>query len=178
MSEARTKLDLLYQEALGDIDALLTRIENMDHGVTEAIGALDKAGEVFRTDVIHLQAAAKSELLDYQERIQAIGANKLHQEVNELTKAFLGRIETEMKDSIRKEIARPVRDAVEDLSGYRWKLPLYCLLAGGIGAGTALLAYEHFAFDKSLMAAGTALSQTWTKLPKASQKLIEDAANK
>jgi hypothetical protein len=178
MSEARTKLDLLYQEALGDIDALLTRIENMDHGVTEAIGALDKAGEVFRTDVIHLQAAVKSELLDYQERIQAIGSNKFHQEVNQLTKAFLERVENEMKESIRKEVGRPVENAVDDLRGFQWKLPLYCLLAGALGAGAALLAYDHFSTDEYFTVYGKATGQVWDKLPQASQKLILDARGK
>jgi hypothetical protein len=65
MADARSKLDILYQDALGDIDALLTRIENMDVGITrqadEAVerltftmGVLEKAGQAFRDSSLDL----------------------------------------------------------------------------------------------------------------------------
>ena len=178
MSDARSKLDILYQDALGDIDALLTRIENMDHGVTEAIGALDKAGEDFRKEVLLLQAEAKRELIEHQERRMAEATANAHKTANDLISALLNRLEGEMKESIRKEVARPVENAVDDLRGFQWKLPLYCLLAGVIGAGATLLAYDHFSSDEQFLVYGKAVSQVWEKLPKPSQTLILDARGK
>ena len=120
MTDARTKLDILYQDALGDIDSLLTRIETMDHGVTEAIGALDKAGALFRNEVLLLQAEAKRELMEHQERKMAEASFKAHKDANDLISALLARLEAQMKDSIREEVGRPVESAVDDLRGFRW----------------------------------------------------------
>lgn len=178
MSDARTKLDILYQDALGDIDSLLTRIENMDHGVTEAIGALDKAGEEFRAHVLLLQAEAKRELIEHQERKMAEATFAIDRKANDLINTLLSRLEKEMSTSIRKEVARPVESAVEDLRGYRWKLPLYCVLAGALGAGSTLLAYEQLNNGELFLVYGRAVSLVWEKLPQASQKLILDARGK
>ena len=178
MADARSKLDILYQETLGDIDALLTRIENMDHGVTEAIGALDKAGEAFRKEVFLLQAEAQRELIEHQERRMAEATTHAHKTANDLISALLNRLEGEMKESIRKEVVRPVETAVDDLRGFQWKLPLYCLLAGGIGAGAALLAYDHFSPNEQFLVYGRAVNQVWEKIPQSTQKLILDARGK
>ena len=178
MTDARTQLDILYQDALGDIDSLLTRIETMDHGVTEAIGALDKAGELFRADVLRLQAEAKRELLEHQERKMAEASAKAEKEANALISALLVRLESEMKDSIRKEVANPVESAVDDLRGFQWKLPLYCLLAGAIGSGATLWAYDHFSQDEQFQVYGKAVGEVWDKLPQPAQKLILDARGK
>lgn len=178
MSDARTKLDILYQDALGDIDALLTRIENMDHGVTEAVGALDKAGEEFRAQVLLLQAEAKRELVEHQERKMAEATFAADRKANELINALLSRLEKEMSTSIRKEVGRPVESAVEDLRDYRWKLPLYCLIAGAIGAGGAILAYDRFSTNESFMVYGKAVGMVWEKIPQGTQKLILDARGK
>jgi len=178
MSDARSKLDILYQDALGDIDALLTRIENMDHGVTETIGALDKAGELFRKEVGLLQAEAKRELIEHKERRMGEASREADRKANDLINALLKRLEDEMKESIRKEVGRPVENAVDDLRGFQWKLPLYCLLAGGIGAGAALMAYDHFSTDEYFMVYGKAVGHVWEKLPKPAQTLILDARGK
>ena len=178
MTDARTKLDILYQDALGDIDSLLTRIETMDHGVTEAIGALDKAGALFRNEVLLLQAEAKRELMEHQERKMAEASVKAHKDANDLISALLARLEAQMKDSIREEVGRPVESAVDDLRGFRWKLPVYCFLAGALGAGISFLAYDHFSKDEYFLVYGKAVGVVWDKLPQPAQKLILDARGK
>ncbi|MHB1527828.1 MAG: hypothetical protein ACYCXT_00090 [Acidiferrobacteraceae bacterium] len=44
MVDARSKLDLLYQDVLGEVAEIVTRVEALQKGIPEATSALDKAG--------------------------------------------------------------------------------------------------------------------------------------
>jgi hypothetical protein len=75
MSEARTKLDIIQQDILGDIDTLITRIESLETAEYEKINyATIQLSEVYKDlDKIHKEIFRKSE--EFQRKSAEASAN-------------------------------------------------------------------------------------------------------
>lgn len=192
MADARSKLDILYQDALGDIDAILTRIENVDVGITRqtdeaverltmTIGALDKASQVFRDSSLSYGKQVNGKLTEIYEQTVAVTRVRAEQDANAIVKALLARVEAEVRETVRKEVSWPVTETVNEMRSNTWKIPVYCLGSGIIGAGIIAFMFMYINDKASANAAtlkyGAAVEKVMNKLPPASQKLIREAAN-
>jgi hypothetical protein len=190
MADARSKLDILYQDALGDIDAILTRIENVDVGITRqtdeaverltmTIGALDKAGQSFRDSSLTYGKQVNGKLTEIYEQTVAVTRTRAEQDANAIVKALLARVEAEVRETVRKEISWPVTETVNEMRSNTWKTMVYCLACGIFGAGITVFTFIYFddtTTKADMLKYGAAVGKVWQKLPPASQKLIKEAA--
>ncbi|MEY3202262.1 MAG: hypothetical protein RIR70_1812 [Pseudomonadota bacterium] len=83
MSAPRTAREALMAELLGDMDALLARVEALPRQVAaseerlaQSVAALDEAGDRFRLAVTAFTEQAKSELAEYLDRKASEAADK------------------------------------------------------------------------------------------------------
>ena len=114
MADPRTKLDIIYQEVLGEVSELVGRLEAVSERLTEASEQAGRAGERSAEQIHQVTAAA---------------AAKLKAELDHAGDKLLSRVETVMQEA-------SAAAAVVNRSARRFAtLALVVGLAGGVIGG-------------------------------------------
>lgn len=149
MSEARTKLDILYQEVLGDVHAILNHVDELKAGLPTAFdGAASKlqgqtesmlaAAQQHRqglNDLIkkvdaHIEAAARNaaELAKFDIRKSA--ATEIENYASTALQPILKKVTDDTAEAIGK-----LNDSVNQFNAARGLIVFYCFLGSILGVG-------------------------------------------
>jgi len=190
MALESTAKDALIAEMLGDVGKLHDKVDSLkevlppqvDDAVNQllrTIGALEKCGDGFRDGVTVFVEQAKKDLSDHYDRMEAAASVKAEQNANEIIRALLSRVETQVKETVRKEVSWPVEKSLKDLElrSNVWLQMATCLACGALGAALTLALFQFYPTDSMTQKYGAAVEKVMNKLPPASQKLIKEAAD-
>jgi hypothetical protein len=132
MSAPRTAREALIAELLGDMDALLARVEALPRQVAaseerlaQSVATLDEAGDRFRLAVTAFTEQAKSDLAEYLDRKASEAADKTVSEQR-------GGLEEAVRTAFRSEsvaLGKMLDEATRELRPSRLGRLVDCLVA-------------------------------------------------
>lgn len=183
---ARTKLDILYHDVLGEINETISRVESIhsilpnqaadvETRLTAIIGILSTAADAYRTaldkytneqgDIIRAQMET-----DYQ-----VNSAKLERETHDAIRATLAQVERTIKNTVQNEITEPVQRVLRVADQSMWGTIGLSIVSGLLGgviafAGNALIIVPN---DLYYAQYGRAVATVWNNLDTKSQRLIE-----
>jgi hypothetical protein len=183
---ARTKLDILYHDVLGEINETINRVESIksvlpaqaadvETRLTTIIGILSTAADAYRTtldkytneqgDVVRIQMES-----DYR-----ANSAKLERETHDAIRATLAQVERTVKNTVKNEITEPVQSVLRVAEQSMWVTIGLCIVSGLLGgviafAGNTLIIGHD---DPYYAQYGRAVAVVWNKLDPKSQTLIE-----
>lgn len=186
MVDARTKLDILYHDVLGEIDDVIKRVDSLksetgtqlaaqneaaEKRITDLIGLLQKAGDNYKTQI---DTYTVDQVKTVESQIE-YSANKARSQFEELTnnaiRASLSEVARAIENTVHKEISAPVEKALRASQQNIWRNLSLCLLCGLIGGSVVVL--THNKLQEQYTVLGKAVSASWSKLDSKSKALIE-----
>lgn len=175
---ARTKLDILYHDVLGEINETITHIESLknilpnqivdiENRLTDIIGTLDRAGAGYQQAIDQYTTAAGNKIWQQLERDYMECRKKAHTDLNDAIVAALNNIERTAKKSIEREVGRLVgeyrQSPIEKMGQF--------FASAVLGGLIVLLGCWYY--QSSFTALGHATADAWTKLDQKSRSTIE-----
>ncbi|PXX73671.1 hypothetical protein [Rivihabitans pingtungensis] len=190
-NDARSKLDILYQDALGDIAEIIQRIEDLQKDVgqilpgqfntikteiTDLIGLLSKAGDIYRAK-IHEYSVTWGETARQQIEADVLAAKtQFNRETADSIKRALSEVSAAMRETVQREVTEPAREVIQAQKNSIRGTIILCLVAGIWGGMMALAGYSYLTRNDASLENeakfGRAVAAVWEKLDKKSQAAI------
>ena len=199
--DARTKIEILYQDALGDISDIIRKIEALQENISgtlpeqfkeaqdnieRLIGSLSKAGSAYRAELEaytntqgkKVQAQMEADLMRAKAQFEKDSANAI--------KEVLIGVEQTARETIQRDVSGPAAELIQAQKNGIWQTMLAGTISGMFVA-TCVIGMQYL-FEKPtnsqtanndlIMAYGRATAAAWDKLDKKAQNIIKQEAEK
>lgn len=189
MPDARTKLDILYHDVLGEIDDVIKRVESLQtetgkklEAQTEAaekrivnlIGFLQKASDAHKEQIEVYTNAQGNQIKTQMENDANTAKTRFERDSSEAIRLALVGVERTVENTVHIEIVEPVQKVLRLLKQNIWKNLALCFACGLIG-GLVVVSANTFTHNKQKEAyidLGKAVSASWDKLDGKAKALI------
>jgi hypothetical protein len=179
---ARTKLDILYYDVLGEINETITRVEaikailpeqaeNIEKQLTGMIGLLERAGDRYGDTINKYATAATNEMTTKIESEERRALAELQRQSSAILQQILRDCENTVKTTMRNEIMGPVQRELRAQHQSIWHLIGLCAFAATLSGLIVLLGSAYY--NSSFTALGHATAAAWNKLDAKTKAAIE-----
>lgn len=182
-----TARDALLAEMLGDIgklhdsiNAMKTilpgQVEEVETKITELIGLLSKAGDIYRAQ-IHEYTVTWGETVRQQMEADVLAAKaQFDRETADSIKRALSEVSAAMRETVQREVTEPAREVIRTQKNSIRNTIALCIVSGFFSGMIAIAGYSYLTRNdaslKNEAEFGRAAAAAWEKLDKKSQAAI------